>query len=184
MMDTKSTTILALRRNGQLVIGGDGQMTLGDSVLKNSTYKLRKLHHDQVLAGFAGSTADAISLYELFATELGKHSGHLKKAAVEVAKKWRGDRMMRNLEAHMIVGDQDDLFLIGGNGDVISPDEAVIAIGSGSLYALSAARALLKHTQMSAHEIVEAGLTIAADTCIYTNHQFSFLSLSAEGEHE
>ena len=163
------TTIVSVRRNGHVVIGGDGQATLGNTIMKGNVCKVRRLHHDQVIAGFAGGTADAFTLFELFERKLDMHQGHLKKAAVELAKDWRTDRMLRKLEALLAVADEKDSLIITGNGDVIQPENDLIAIGSGGPYAQAAARALLDNTDLGARDIVEKALGIAGDICIYTN---------------
>ena len=163
------TTILTVRRGGTVVVGGDGQVTLGDTIMKGNATKVRKLYQDKVIAGFAGATADAFTLLERFESMLEKHSGQLRRAAVELAKDWRTDRMLRRLEAMMIVADRDASLLISGTGDVIDAVDDLIAIGSGGPYAQSAARALFDNTGLSAREIVEKSLQIAADICIYTN---------------
>jgi ATP-dependent HslUV protease subunit HslV len=165
------TTILSVRRAGSVVIGGDGQVSLGNTVMKSNARKIRRLYHDQVLAGFAGATADAFTLFEHFEGKLEKHRGHLVRAAVELAKDWRTDRILRRLEALLAVADAKASLIISGTGDVIEPENELIAIGSGGFYALAAARALLENTELSAREIVEKSLHIAADICIYTNHQ-------------
>ncbi len=172
------TTILSVRRNGMVVVGGDGQVTLGNTVIKHNARKVRKLYHGKVLAGFAGSTADAFTLFERFEGKLEKHQGHLTRAAVELAKDWRTDRMLRRLEAMLVVADPTASLIISGNGDVLEPEHNLMAIGSGSMYAASAARALLENTELSALEIVEKSLHIAADTCIYTNHQLTIEQLN------
>ncbi len=165
------TTILSVRRAGSVVMGGDGQVSLGNTVMKSNARKIRRLYHDQVLAGFAGATADAFTLFEHFEAKLEKHRGNLVRAAVELAKDWRTDRILRRLEALLAVADAKASLIISGTGDVIEPENALIAIGSGGFYALAAARALLENTELSACEIVEKSLHIAADICIYTNHQ-------------
>lgn len=164
------TTIVTIRRDGKVVVGGDGQVTLGDTVMKGNATKVRKIYHDKVIAGFAGATADAFTLLERFEGMLERHSGQLKRAAVELAKDWRTDRILRKLEAMLIVVDEEASLLISGTGDVIDTNDDLIAIGSGGPYALSAARALFDNTAMSAREIVDKSLEIAADICIYTNH--------------
>ena len=163
------TTILCVRKNGAVSIGGDGQVSFGNTVLKKRANKLRVLGEGKVLAGFAGSTADAFTLFEKFEGKLDQYQGNLTRAAVELAKDWRTDRMLRRLEALLIVADKTKTFTISGNGDVIEPDDDVSAVGSGGPYALAAARALLKHSKMNAKEMVEESLKIAADICIYTN---------------
>jgi ATP-dependent HslUV protease, peptidase subunit HslV len=163
------TTIVSVRRNGQVVIGGDGQVTLGNTVMKGNAKKVRRLCNNKVIAGFAGGTADAFTLFELFERKLEMHQGHLTKAAVELAKDWRTDRMLRKLEALLAVADETTSLIITGNGDVVQPEDDLIAIGSGGPYAQSAARALLDNTELSARDIVEKSLSIAGDICIYTN---------------
>lgn len=163
------TTIVTVRRDGKVVVGGDGQVTLGNTVMKGNATKVRKIYHDKVVAGFAGATADAFTLLERFEGMLERHNGQLKRAAVELAKDWRTDKMLRKLEAMLIVADCDASLLISGTGDVIDTADDLIAIGSGGPYAQSAARALFDNTQMSAKEIVEKSLEIAGDICIYTN---------------
>ncbi len=164
------TTIVSVRRNGHVVIGGDGQVTLGNTVMKGNARKVRRLYNNKVIAGFAGGTADAFTLFELFERKLEMHQGHLTKAAVELAKDWRTDRMLRKLEALLAVADETASLIITGNGDVIQPEDDLIAIGSGGPYAQSAARALLENTDLGAKDIVEKSLSIAGDICIYTNH--------------
>ncbi len=173
------TTILSVRRNGRVVLGGDGQVTLGNMVMKRGARKVRRLHHGKVLAGFAGATADAFTLFELFDAKLEKHSGQLARAAVELAKDWRTDRLLRRLEAMLAVADAETSLVISGNGDVLEPEDGLMAIGSGGAFAQSAARALLDHSQLDARQIVEAALGIAADICIYTNREFTFEELGA-----
>jgi ATP-dependent HslUV protease, peptidase subunit HslV len=162
------TTILAVRREGSVALGGDGQVTLGNTVMKGNARKVRRLYNDKVLAGFAGGTADAFTLFERFEGKLEKY-GNLTRAAIELAKDWRSDRYLRRLEALLLVADPDKIFVVSGNGDVIEPDHDVAAIGSGGQFALSAARALLEGSNLGAREIVERSLNIAADICIYTN---------------
>lgn len=164
------TTILSVRRKDKVVIGGDGQVSLGNTIMKGNARKVRRLHHGKVLAGFAGGTADAFTLFELFEGQLDKHQGHLVRAAVELAKAWRTERALRRLEALLAVADKSTSLIITGNGDVIEPEDNLIAIGSGGPYAQAAARALLDNTELSARDIVEKSLGIAADICIYTNH--------------
>lgn len=175
----RGTTILSVRRGNRVVIGGDGQVTLGDTVMKGNARKVRRLYHDRVIAGFAGGTADAFTLFELFEGKLEKHSGHLTRAAVELAKDWRTNKMLRNLEALLAVADRETSLIISGNGDVIEPEQALMAIGSGGAYAKAAARALLEHTDLDARAITEAGLRIAADICIYTNGNLVLEELDA-----
>ena len=171
------TTILSVRRAGSVVLGGDGQITVGNTVLKANARKVRRLRDDRVLAGFAGGTADAFTLFERFEGALDKYSGNLVRAAVELAKDWRSDRVLRRLEALLAVADADSSLVISGNGDVIEPEDGLIAIGSGGPYAQAAARALLDATDMDARAVVERSLAIAADICIYTNHNVSIESL-------
>jgi len=166
----RGTTILSVRRGNQVVIGGDGQVTLGNTVMKGNARKVRRLYKDKIIAGFAGGTADAFTLFERFEAQLEKHQGHLVRAAVELAKDWRTDRALRRLEALLAVADKDASLVITGNGDVIEPEDGIMAIGSGGPFAQSAAKALLDASDLSARDIVEKGLTIAADICIYTNH--------------
>ena len=167
------TTILCVRRQTpdglQVAIGGDGQVTLGNIVVKGTARKVRKLHHDQVLAGFAGATADAFTLFERFEAKLEKHQGHLVRAAIELTKDWRTDRVLRRLEAMLAVADLEASLIITGNGDVLEPEQGIVAIGSGGVYAQSAAKALLENTELSAEEIVRKSLAIAGELCIYTN---------------
>ncbi|MBT8118638.1 MAG: ATP-dependent protease subunit HslV [Gammaproteobacteria bacterium] len=164
------TTILTVRRAGKVVVGGDGQVTLGNTVMKGNATKVRKIYGDKVIAGFAGATADAFTLLERFEAMLERHSGQLRRAAVELAKDWRTDRVLRKLEAMLIVADKDASLLVSGTGDVIEAQDDLIAIGSGGPYAQSAARALFDSTELSARDIVEKSLEIAGDICIYTNH--------------
>lgn len=171
------TTILSVRRGNKVVIGGDGQVSQGNTVLKGNARKVRRLYKDQVLAGFAGGTADAFTLFERFEEQLEKHSGKLTRAAVELAKLWRTERALRRLEALLVVADKETSLIVTGNGDVIEPEDAIMAIGSGGSYALSAARALLQNTELDARDIVEKGLTIAADICVYTNQQHTIEEL-------
>lgn len=163
------TTIVSARRGKQVALGGDGQVTLGHIIIKSSARKVRKLHRDQVLAGFAGATADAFTLFERFEAKLEKHQGHLVRAAIELTKDWRTDRVLRRLEAMLAVADHEASLIITGNGDVLEPEKGIIAIGSGGAYAQAAARALLDHTEMSPAEVVKKSLEIAGDICIYTN---------------
>jgi ATP-dependent HslUV protease, peptidase subunit HslV len=172
------TTILAVRRNGRVAVGGDGQVTLGQSVMKGNARKVRRLSNGKVLAGFAGGTADAFTLFERFEGKLEKY-GNLTRAAIELAKDWRADRYLRRLEALLLVGDPQNLFIISGNGDVIEPEHAAAAIGSGGPYAQAAARALTENTELDARTIVERSLGIAADICIYTNRNLVIEELRA-----
>lgn len=180
MEQFRGTTILAVRRNGQVVIGGDGQVSLGNTVMKGNARKVRRLFHEQVLAGFAGGTADAFTLFERFEGQLEKHRGNLQRSAVELAKDWRSDRALRRLEALLVVADASHTLMISGNGDVIEPERDLISIGSGGPFAQAAATALLDNTSLSAREIVEKGLGIAADICIYTNHNLTIEELNPE----
>lgn len=173
MEQFKGTTILSIRKGDRVVIGGDGQVSMGDTMMKGNARKVRRLYHDQVLAGFAGGTADAFTLFERFEAKLEKHQGQLVRAAVELAKDWRTDRMLRRLEALLVVADREASLIVSGNGDVIDPEKGIMAIGSGSNYAKAAAMALLDCTDMSATKIVEKGLEVAADICIYTNHNLT-----------
>jgi ATP-dependent HslUV protease subunit HslV len=164
------TTILSVRKGNKVVIGGDGQVSMGNTIMKGNARKVRRLYKDQVIAGFAGATADAFTLFERFEGKQEKHQGNLTRAAVELAKDWRTERSLRQLEALLAVADKTASLIISGNGDVIEPEQGLIAIGSGGAYAQAAARALLAHTDLDARQIVEQGLEIAADICIYTNH--------------
>ena len=177
MEQFNGTTILCVRRGSEVVIGGDGQVSVGNTVLKGNARKVRRLHQDQVLAGFAGGTADAFTLFERFEGALEKYHGNLVRAAVELAKDWRSDRVLRRLEAMLAVADRDSSLIVSGNGDVVEPEGGLIAIGSGGPYAQSAARALLDETALSARDIVAKGLAIAADICVYTNHNVSIEAL-------
>lgn len=174
----RSTTVLVVRRNGTVVMGADGQVTLGQTVMKGSARKLRRLHEGRVVAGFAGSAADGLTLFEKFEARLKEYNGNLARAAVELAKDWRTDRMLRRLEALLLVADKERTLLLSGTGDVIEPDADVAAIGSGGNFALAAARALLEATPLSAREIADRALHIAADICVYTNDNLVFEELS------
>lgn len=178
MEQYRGTTILSVRRNNRVVIGGDGQVSLGNTVMKTNARKVRRLYRDQVLAGFAGGTADAFTLFERFEAKLEAHSGNLTRAAVELAKDWRTDRALRRLEALLAVADKEASLIVTGNGDVIQPEDDLIAIGSGGPFAQSAARALLENTDLDAQDIVQKGLSIAGDVCVYTNHNFTIEELS------
>jgi ATP-dependent HslUV protease subunit HslV len=173
----RSTTILCVRRDGKVVMAGDGQVTLGSEVLKASAKKLRRLYNGKVMAGFAGATADAFALFARFEQKLEQHNGNLARSVVELAKDWRTDRMLRHLEALLLVADIGATYIVSGTGDVIDPDDAIAAIGSGGSYAKSAAVALIENTKLSAREIVEKAMTIAGKTCIYTNDNFVFEEL-------
>ena len=180
MEQYRGTTILSVRRNGKVVIGGDGQVSLGNTIMKGNARKVRRLYKDQVIAGFAGGTADAFTLFERFEAKLEKHQGNLTRSALELAKDWRTDRMMRRLEALLAVADHEQSLIITGNGDVIEPENGLMAIGSGGPFAQSAATALMENTDLSARDIVEKGLNIAADICIYTNHNLTIETLESE----
>jgi len=171
------TTILAMRKDGYVVMAGDGQVTLGDTVVKHQAKKVRKMYNDQILAGFAGSTADAFTLFERLEGKLEQYSGNLKRAAVELAKDWRMDRALRRLEALLIAADRNECLILSGSGDVIEPDDNIAAVGSGGTYALAAARALAAHSQLSTRQIVEEAMRIAASICIYTNTEFTIQEL-------
>jgi ATP-dependent HslUV protease, peptidase subunit HslV len=175
----RSTTVVCVRRNGTVVMAADGQVTLGDAVLKHSARKIRRLYQDKILAGFAGSTADAFSLFGRFEGKLEQYAGNLGRAAVELARDWRTDKTLRSLEAMLIVADREQMFLLSGSGDVIDPDESLVAIGSGGSYAMAAARALYDNTELSAREIAEKSLQIAGQICIYTNSTITLEELGA-----
>jgi ATP-dependent HslUV protease subunit HslV len=173
----RGTTIVSVRRNNLVVIGGDGQVSMGNTVMKGNARKVRRLYQDKVIAGFAGGTADAFTLFELFENQLEKYQGHLVRAAVELAKAWRTERALRQLEALLAVADHETSLIISGNGDVIEPEQGLIAIGSGGPFAQSAARALIDNTDLDARQIVEKSLNIAADICVYTNHNLTVETL-------
>jgi len=170
-IQVRSTTILALRKGDRVVVAGDGQVTMGSAIMKHGARKVRRLHNDKVLAGFAGATADAFTLFDKFEAKLQQHNGNLTRAAVELGKDWRTDRVLRRLEALLVVASADTVLLISGSGDVIEPDESAIAIGSGGNFALAAARALLAHTDLDARQIAEEAMKIAASLCVYTNDE-------------
>ena len=172
------TTILSVRKDKEVVVGGDGQVTLGNTVMKGNAKKVRRLYNNKILAGFAGATADAFTLFEKFEAKLDKHSGILTRSAVELAKDWRTDKILRNLEALLVVADKDTSLTISGNGDVIEPEDNIIAIGSGGPYAQAAAKALVENTNLNAQEIVKKALGIAANICIYTNTNLTIMSLN------
>jgi ATP-dependent HslUV protease subunit HslV len=174
----RGTTIVSVRRNGKVVIGGDGQVSLGNTIMKGNARKVRRLYDDKVIAGFAGGTADAFTLFERFEAKLQAYNGQLTRAAVELAKDWRSDRALRRLEALLAVANEEASLIVTGNGDVIQPEDDLIAIGSGGPFAQSAARALLDNTELSARDITEKALTIAGDICVYTNHNFTIEELS------
>ena len=176
-IDLHGTTVLSVRRGDQVVIGGDGQVSMGDTVMKGNARKVRRLYKDKVLAGFAGGTADAFTLFERFEGKLEKHQGNLTRAAVELAKDWRTDRLLRRLEALLAVADRDASLIISGNGDVIEPEQGIMAIGSGGPFAQAAAQALLENTELSAKEVVERSLKIASNICVYTNRNLTIESL-------
>lgn len=180
MQQFHGTTILSIRRNGKVVIGGDGQVTLGNTILKGNARKVRRLYKDTVIAGFAGGTADAFTLFERFEGKLQEHHGNLARAAVELAKDWRTERALRRLEALLAVADKHSSLIITGNGDVVEPEESIIAIGSGGPYAQSAAKALIENTKLNARNIVEKSLKIAASICIYSNENFVIEELTSE----
>lgn len=177
MQQYRGTTIVSVRRNNKVVLGGDGQVTLGNTIMKGNANKVRRLYNDKVVAGFAGGTADAFTLFERFEGKLEKHGGQLTRAAVELAKDWRTDRMLRRLEALLAVADETSSLIISGNGDVIEPEDSLIAIGSGGPFAQAAARAMLDHSDLDARAIVENALGIAANICIYTNSNLTIEEL-------
>lgn len=179
MEEFHGTTILSVRRNGKVVIGGDGQVSMGNTVVKGNAKKIRRLYNDKVIAGFAGATADAFTLFERFEGKLQKHQGNLVRSAVELAKDWRTDKMLRRLEALLCIADRESSLIISGNGDVIEPENSLMAIGSGGHFAEAAARALLADSQLSARSIVEKSLHIAADICVYTNHNLTIEELDS-----
>jgi ATP-dependent HslUV protease, peptidase subunit HslV len=181
-MKIRSTTVLAVRRPGQIVIAADGQVTMGDTVVKHGARKLRKMYNNRVVAGFAGATADAFTLFELFEAKLKDYSGNITRAAVELTKDWRTDRMLRRLEALLVVADSENTLMISGTGDVIEPEYGAVAIGSGGNYALSAARALLAHTDLDAKKIASAAMEVASDLCIYTNSTIDYEELHSGAE--
>ena len=180
MQEIRGTTILSVRRGGKVVIGGDGQVSMGNTVMKGNARKVRRLYKGQVLAGFAGATADAFTLFERFEAKLEKHSGHLTRAAVELAKDWRTDRMLRRLEALLVVADREASLILTGTGDVVEPEDSLMAIGSGGSYAQAAARAMLDTTDLPAREIVERGLRIASDICVFTNSNLVIEELDSD----
>ena len=179
MQQFEGTTVLSVRRGNVVALGGDGQVSVGDTIMKGNARKIRRLFKDQILAGFAGGTADAFTLFERFEAKLEKHQGNLMRSAVELAKDWRTDRILRRLEAMLCVADKNTSLIISGNGDVIEPEDNIMAIGSGGSFARAAALAMLKNTDMPAREIVEKALHIAADICIYTNHTLTIEELAA-----
>ncbi len=173
----RGTTVLAVRRDAKIVFAGDGQVSMGNTILKQTAKKIRRLYNDKVLAGFAGSTADALSLFSRFEAKLQEHHGNLARAAVELAKEWRTDKALRHLDALLLVADEKSTFLLSGTGDIIEPDDGVCAIGSGGPYALAAARALMQHTKLSAREVAQEAMQIAASICVFTNANFVFEEL-------
>ena len=173
----RGTTIIAVRHNGRVVMGGDGQVSVGSTIMKHSANKVQRMYSDKVIGGFAGATADAFSLFARFEEKLEKFQGNLPRSAVELAKDWRTDKLLRRLEAMLIVADKDHSFLISGNGDVIEADDGILAIGSGGMFAQSAAKALLKHSQLNAREIVEEAMDIAQSVCVYTNSNLTIEEL-------
>jgi len=173
----RATTVLCVRRGDKVVFAGDGQVSIGNTVVKQTARKIRRLYNDKVLAGFAGATADAFALFGRFEGKLQEHAGNLSRAAVEMAKEWRTDRILRHLDALLLVADEKNTFLLSGTGDIIEPDDGVTAIGSGGMYALAAARALLKHTKLGPREVAEEAMLIAADICVFTNSNFLFEEL-------
>ena len=173
----RGTTIIAVRHNGRVAMGGDGQVSVGNTIMKHSANKVRRMYSDKVIGGFAGATADAFSLFARFEEKLEKIQGNLPRSAVELAKDWRTDKLLRRLEAMLIVADKDHSFLISGNGDVIEADDGILAIGSGGMFAQSAAKALLKHSQLNAREIVEESMDIAQSVCVYTNSNLTIEEL-------
>ena len=173
----RGTTIIAVRHNGRVAMGGDGQVSVGNTIMKHSANKVRRMYSDKVIGGFAGATADAFSLFARFEEKLEKFQGNLPRSAVELAKDWRTDKLLRRLEAMLIVADKDHSFLISGNGDVIEADDGILAIGSGGIFAQSAAKALLKHSQLNAREIVEESMDIAQSVCVYTNSNLTIEEL-------
>ncbi len=173
----RGTTILAVRRNNKFAMGGDGQVSIGNTIMKHSANKVRRMYHDKVIGGFAGATADAFALFARFEEKLEKFQGNLARSAVELAKDWRTDKLLRRLEAMLIVADKDQSFLISGNGDVIEPDDGILAIGSGGMFAQSAAKALINHSNLNAREIVEEAMDIAQSVCVYTNSNLTIEEL-------
>jgi len=178
----RGTTILSVRRHGQVVVGGDGQVSMGNTVMKGNARKVRRLYNNQVLAGFAGGTADAFTLFERFEGKLEKYSGNLTRAAVELAKDWRTDKMLRRLEALLVVADKEASLVISGNGDVIEPENDIMSIGSGGPFAQAAAIALMENTELSAHDVVTKALNIAADICVYTNRNLTIEELATDAK--
>ena len=182
--EVRATTVLAVKSQGSIALGGDGQVTIGDTIMKATAQKVRTLKEGKILAGFAGAVADAFSLFEKLEEKLERYPGNLTRACVELAKEWRTDRYLRRLNALLVVADKDRLFLVSGEGDVIEPDDEIVGIGSGGSYALAAARALKAHSDLSAREIVREALAIAGEICIYTNQQISVLELERDEEND
>lgn len=182
MVKVRATTILAVLRDGRVAMAGDGQVTVGDVVMKHTAHKVRTLHHGKVLAGFAGSVADALTLFERFESQLDKHHGQLRRAAVELAKEWRTDRFLRRLEAQLCIADCNELLIVSGDGEVIEPDDKIITVGSGGPYALAAAKALVENTDLGVGDIVRRAMAIAASLCIYTNDRIVVLELPSVTE--
>ena len=180
LIKIRSTTIIGVHRGGDAAIGGDGQVTVGDTVMKHHSKKVRKMYNDSILAGFAGTTADAITLFDKFEKKLEQYNGNLFRSAVELAKEWRSDRILRKLEALLAVVDREDSLVISGMGDVIEPDDGIVAIGSGGPYALAGARALMEHSKLSAEEIVKESLKISSSICIYTNENYTVEVLTGQ----
>ena len=183
-MQVRSTTVIAIRRNGRTIIAGDGQVTVNDTIMKSTADKVRTMRNGEVLAGYAGAAADALALFERLEAKLDEYSGNLPRAALELVKVWRMDKALRHLEALLIVADAERTFVISGNGDLIVPDEDVVAIGSGGLYAASAAKALLRHTELDAQEIAKAAMAIAAETCVFTNDKVTIYEVGGEDDSE
>lgn len=181
MADVRATTILVVRRDGRVAMGGDGQVTMGDVIMKHTAQKVRTLHHGKVLAGFAGAVADALTLFDRFESQLDKHHGQLRRASVELAKDWRTDRFLRRLEAQLCVADPTQILVVSGDGEIIEPDEDFVAVGSGGAFAQAAAKALLMNTDLAAVEIVRKALEIAASLCIYTNNNLTIVELPGPG---
>jgi ATP-dependent HslUV protease subunit HslV len=180
-LELRSTTILVVRHKGRVVVAGDGQVTVGQTVMKSNARKVRRLYHDRVLAGFAGAGADALTLFERFEKKLGEVNGNLRRAAVELAKDWRTDRLLRRLEALLVVADRESSLVVSGTGDVIEPEDGLCAIGSGGNFALAAARALVRHSPLDARQIAEEAMRIAADICVYTNDRLTIEEIEAAG---
>jgi len=180
-LELRSTTILVVRHKGRVVVAGDGQVTVGQTVMKSNAKKVRRLYHERVLAGFAGAGADALTLFERFEKKLGEVNGNLRRAAVELAKDWRTDRLLRRLEALLVVADRESSLVVSGTGDVIEPEDGLCAIGSGGNFALSAARALVRHSPLDARQIAEESMRIAADICVYTNDRLTIEEIEAAG---